>query len=165
MLFGFLGVVIAILTAVSGFGSTRYQTKEDWKGTTGDLAGIQEANRVIIFAPPAGEYLVNYCSKGSLTCGFPKIGVPANFLRQFPPTKGMVMVLPISRSCGARSNPKTATEVERGPHSLHRPARLILDYLDRNFIPKDEQEFYGDIKVFRYIPPPSLSQLEDAKAR
>ncbi len=153
MLYGFLGIILAAATALSAFGFLRYQEKENWRDATTKLLGIPEANRLIVFVPPAGEILFNYYSQRSpvMGRGVTKIGLPASFRIPAPP----------ARITGAGDIDRLKLAVESRKYSeidlvlAHEadPQGLVLDYLDQVFIRQEEQRFHG-LRIVRFVAPP-----------
>ena len=78
ILYGFLGIVLAAATALSGFGYVRNREKDDWRGATRYLLSIPETNRLIIFISRMGEPVFDYYAERfpSRRAGVTKMALP-----------------------------------------------------------------------------------------
>ena len=156
ILYGFLGIVLAVATALSGFGYLRDQEKEDWRGATTSLFKIPERNRLIVFAPTAGEILFDYYTQRfpAMGPGVRKMGLPMSHLEDFPPRLGAITspsdISPLKLAVESGKYSEIDLVISReSPDDVN---RLILDYLNQVFVRQAEQRFYG-IRIVRFLAP------------
>jgi 4-amino-4-deoxy-L-arabinose transferase-like glycosyltransferase len=156
ILFGFLGIVLALTTALSAFGYLRDQEKEDWRGAATSLLRIPERNRLIVFAPTAGEILFDYYAQRFPRLGpsVAKMGLPMSHLEDFPPRLGAITSLndiaplKLAVESGKYSEIDLVLSTE-SPDDLN---RLILDYLNQVSIRRLDQQFRG-VRIERFLAP------------
>jgi 4-amino-4-deoxy-L-arabinose transferase-like glycosyltransferase len=154
MLYGFLGIVLALVTTLSAFGYLRTQEKEDWRGASRSLLGISRGNRLIVFAPTAGEILFNYYAQRFQAArpDIVAIGLPRSFLEQFPPHLGAITgptdIAPLELA--VRSGNYSEVDLVLASESSDDLNQLAFDYLNRSLIFQEERHFYG-IKINRFL--------------
>jgi hypothetical protein len=156
ILYGFLGIVLALTTALSAFGYLRDQEKEDWRGAATSLLRIPERNRLIVFAPTAGEILFDYYAQRFPRLGpsVAKMGLPMSHLEDFPPRLGAITSLndiaplKLAVESGKYSEIDLVLSTE-SPDDLN---RLILDYLNQVSIRRLDQQFRG-VRIERFLAP------------
>jgi uncharacterized membrane protein len=157
ILYGSLAIVLAVTTALSVFGYLRNQEKEDWRDASTSLLGIPERNRLIVFAPTAGEILFDYYSGRFPAIGpsVAKMGLPMSHLEEFPPRLGAITspndISPLKLAVESRKYSEIDLVFSReSPDDVN---KLILDYLNQVFIRQEELQFYG-VRVVRYLASP-----------
>jgi len=155
VLYGFLGILLAATTALSAFGFLRYQEKENWRDATTRLVEIPETNRLIVFVPPAGEILFDYCSQRSpaMRRGVVKIGLPASFRIPAPPARITGANDIDGLKLTVESRKYSEIDLVLRHESLADPHGLALDYLNGTLIRYEEQRFYG-VRIVRFLARP-----------
>ncbi len=157
MLYGFLGIVLAAATALSGFGYLRYHEKDDWRGATSSLLRIPERHRLIVFISRMGEPLFDYYAQRSpaMGPGVAKMALPMSFLERFPPPLGReIDASDINRlKLAVESRKYSEIDLVLSYESRDDPNELVLDYLSQVFIHQEEQRFTG-IRIVRFLAPP-----------
>jgi len=159
VLYGFLGVAVAIVAILSGFGFVRYgegqvRNDEDWRGVIYTVATIPETNRLIVFAPPAGEVLFDYYARNlpSVDAGVARTGLPGAFYERFPPVKAKIIdEADINHLKGAVESRKY-TEIDVVLTHDVDPGGLIADYLERRYARGEEPAPSGPKMRIRIIP-------------
>ena len=154
ILYVLFAIVLAAATALSAVGYLRYQQKEDWRAATRTLLRNPEKNRLIVFAPTAGEILFDYYSGagGGRSPAVPRIGLPASFLEKNPPRLGAISgptdISPLRIAVQAeRYNEIDLVLSRESPEVL---SGLALEYLDQVFTRREEQRFFG-IRIIRFV--------------
>jgi uncharacterized membrane protein len=156
ILYGFLGIVLALTTALSAFGYLRDQKKEDWRGAATSLLRIPERNRLIVFAPTAGEILFDYYAQRFPGMGpsVAKMGLPMSHLEDFPPRLGAITsasdIGPLKLA--VESGKYSEIDLVLSPESPDDLNRLILDYLNQVFIRRLDQQF-REVRIERFLAP------------
>jgi 4-amino-4-deoxy-L-arabinose transferase-like glycosyltransferase len=162
-----IGIGLAAITALSGFGFVRYREAlvrngEDWRDVAAVLHNIPESNRLIVFVPPAGEIFFDSYGKllPSLGSGVATTGLPGGFHERFPPPKAKVV------DTGDINRLKQAVEAKKYAeidlvltHDVD-PHGLLYGYLGREFVRQEELPSGGtQIKIvpFRSLPAPESS--------
>jgi len=157
ILYGFLGIVLAVTTALSAFGYLRNQEKEDWRGAASSLLGIPEQNRLIVFAPTAGEILFDYYAQKLPATGpsVRKMGLPMSHLEDFPPRLGAITstsdIGPLKLA--VESGKYSEIDLVLSRESAEDLNEQILGYLNRAFARQEERRFYR-IRIVRFLAPP-----------
>jgi len=175
--YGILGILLAGTLALSAFGFIRYgeeavRNGEDWRGVTATLLTIPETNRLIVFAPPAGEIFFDYYGNylPTIHARVATTGLPAGFHDHFPPPKAkMIGPDDIQRlkqviQAGKYSEIDLVLAHEVDPHGL------IVDYLNKDFLRREEPKPSGSqirIIPFRAVsrPEPSAQNQHGGDAR
>jgi uncharacterized membrane protein len=157
MLYGFLGIVLAAATALSGFGYLRYHEKEDWRGAVSSLFRIPERNRLIVFIPRMGEPLFDYYAQRSpsMGLGLAKIALPVSYLESFPPPRGgQIHASHLNRlKLAVESGKYSEIDLVLSYEWHDDPNETVLNYLSQVFIRGEEQRFIG-IRIVRFMAPP-----------
>jgi uncharacterized membrane protein len=160
--YGFLGIVLAAATSLSGFGYLRYQEKDDWRGATSSLLRIPEKNRLIVFVARSGEILFDYYTQRfpTLDPGVAKMGLPMSYLERFPaPGIGVITgatdISPLKLAVESRKY--SEIDLVLSYERREDPNELVLNYLSQVFIRQEEQRFTG-IRIVRFMAPPSDQQ-------
>lgn len=148
--FAFLGAAIAGVTALSSIGFMRSEgisakNSEDWRGVIATVLAIPESNRLVLFAPPAGEIFFDYYSRNFPVKDARVVtnGLQDDFHARFPPPK--------SRIINENDVDRLRTLVESHDYSeidlvlTHDvdPHGFVADYLGRHFIRQQEPEPSG----------------------
>jgi hypothetical protein len=158
ILCGFLGIVLALTTALSGFGYLRDQEKEDWRGAATSLLRIPERNRLIVFVARSGEILFDYYAQRLPAMGpsVAKMGLPMGYREAFPPprvAKPMMQRSDIKPlTLAVESKQYSEIDLVLSHEAMDDPNEMVLDYLSQAFSHQDEQRFYG-IRIFRFLAP------------
>jgi 4-amino-4-deoxy-L-arabinose transferase-like glycosyltransferase len=158
ILYGFLGIVLAVATALSGFGYLRNQEKEDWRGATISLLRNPERNRLIVFVARSGEILFDYYTQRFPAMGpsVAKMGLPMSYREAFPPprvAKPMMRLSDVSPlTIAVESRKYSEIDLVLSHESMDDPNEMVLDYLSQAFSRHDEQRFYG-IRIVRFLAP------------
>jgi hypothetical protein len=158
ILYGFLGIVLALTTALSGFGYLRDQEKEDWRGAATSLLRIPERNRLIVFVARSGEILFDYYAQRLPAMGpsVAKMGLPMGYREAFPPprvAKPMMQRSDIKPlTLAVESKQYSEIDLVLSHEAMDDPNEMVLDYLSQAFSHQDEQRFYG-IRIFRFLAP------------
>ena len=157
VLYGFLGIVLAAATALSGFGYLRYREKDDWRDATGYLLRVPERNRLIIFISRMGEPLFNYYAQRSPAIGpdVTEMALPESFLERFPPPLGRpINADDINRlKVAVESRKYSEIDLVLSYESRDDANELVLGYLSQVFTRQEEQRFTG-IRIVRFAVPP-----------
>ena len=154
MVYGFLAIVLAFTTALSSFGYLRTQEKEDWRGASRSLLGTPDRNKLIVFAPTAGEIIFKYYAQGlsAPTSNIVTIGLPKSFLEQSPPRIGAITgptdISPLEHAVESKKFPEVDLVLESA--SRDDLNQLALGYLNRSFIFQEEQHFHG-VRIDRFL--------------
>jgi len=157
MLYGFLGIVLAAATALSGFGYLRYHEKEDWRGATSSLLRIPERNRLIVFIWRMEEHLFDYYAQRSPAMGpaVAKIDLSLSFVER--PKGREIYPVDINRlklAVKSRKYSEVDLVISHGRHDdPNDPNELVLDYLSQALTRQEEQRFTG-IRIVRFMAPP-----------
>lgn len=153
----FLGVAVAFVTALSSMGFIRAEGRsaknnEDWRGVIATVLAIPETNRLVLFAPPAGEIFFDYYSRNSSATDrqVARDGLQEDFHARFPPPK--------SRVIDENDVDRLKTLVESHNYSeidlvlTHEVDAhgLVVDYLDRHFV--RQQELGSSGSRIRIVP-------------
>jgi uncharacterized membrane protein len=158
ILYGFLGIVLAVTTALSGFGYLRDHEKEDWRGAATSLLRIPERNRLIVFVARSGEILFDYYTERLPAMGpsVAKMGLPMGYRETFPPprvAKPMMQLSDVSPlTVAVESRKYSEIDLVLSHESMDDPNEMVLDYLSQAFSRHDEQRFYG-IRIVRFLAP------------
>jgi hypothetical protein len=158
ILYGFLGIVLALTTALSGFGYLRDQEKEDWRGAATSLLRIPERNRLIVFVARSGEILFDYYAQRLPAMGpsVAKMGLPMGYREAFPPprvAKPMMQRSDIKPlTLAVESKQYSEIDLVLSHEAMDDPNEMVLDYLSQAFSHQDEQRFYG-VRIFRFLAP------------
>jgi uncharacterized membrane protein len=157
MLYGFLGIVLAAATALSGFGYLRYHEKDDWRGVISSLLRIPERNRLIVFIPRMGELLFDYYAQRSsaMGLGLAKIALPVSYLESFPPPRGgQIHASHLNRlKLAVESGKYSEIDLVLAWERHDDPNETVLNYLSQVFIRGEEQQFTG-VRIVRFMAPP-----------
>jgi hypothetical protein len=157
ILYAGLAVVMAFVTALSGWGYVRYQQKEDWRGASSALMNIQEENRLVVFDALAGEALFDYYAQGFAqpNSHISTTGVPISYHDQSP-TPAVTPIASESDFSRLRASVESGKFSEIDLVSSHTsysdPNDLVENYLNRVFTRRAEQQFYG-IRIVRFLTP------------
>jgi len=155
MLYGFLGIVLAAATALSGFGYLRYHEKEDWRGAISSLLRIPERNRLIVFLSTMEEHLFDYYAQRSpaMGLGLAKIALPLSFVER--PKGREIYAVDINRlrlAVESRKYSEIDLAISHDFDDPNDPNELVLDYLSEVFIRGEEQRFTG-VRIGRFMAP------------
>jgi len=157
MLYGFLGLVLAATTALSGFGYLRNQQKDDWRGAITSLLRIPERNRLIVFIPRMGEPLFDYYAQSSSAGGLDlaKIALPVSYLESFPPPRGgQIYSTHLNRlKLAVESGKYSEIDLLLSWEQHDDPNETVLNYLSQVYIRGEEQQFSG-VRFVRFMAPP-----------
>lgn len=159
MLYGLLGFVLAVTTALSAIGYLRHQQKEDWREASRSLLTIPERNRLIVFVPPAAEMLFDYYARNfpAEGSGVVRVSLPASYHEQFPFPKARVIgAAEVNRLRLAMESTKYSEVDLVLAHGVD-PQGLVTNYLSRAFV-HQEQQVYGpgvSFLIIRFIEPRS----------
>lgn len=153
MLYGALGSVLAVATALSGIGYLRNHPKEDWRGAIASLLSIHEGDRLVVFVPTAGELLFHYygpkLARGTRLSSH--IGLPSSRLERFPPqlgaTSGPTDITPLKAAVESRDFAEIDLVV--APQSGPDMEPLVDRYLEQSFQYYREQNF-NEVRVIRF---------------
>jgi hypothetical protein len=156
ILYGFLGIVLAAATALSGFGYLRYREKDDWRGATSYLLRIPERNRLIIFISRMGEPLFVYYTQrfSAMGPGPTRMALPESALERFPPPLGRpIEANDINRLRLTMASAKyPEIDLVLSYESRDDANELVLSYLSQAYMRQEEQRFTG-IRIVRFVAP------------
>ncbi len=157
ILYGFLGVVLAATTALSGYGYLRHHQKDEWRGATSSLLRIPESKRLIVFVPKSGEIIFDYYARRfpAMDPVVAKMGVPVGFYEWFARPGGTITdPSDISRlKLAVESKKYSEIDLVLSHAKKYDPSELVLEYLSRVLIRQEEQRFYG-VRIVRFLAPP-----------
>lgn len=153
ILYGALGSVLAVVTALSGIGYLRNHPKQDWRGAIASLLSIHEDDRLVVFMPTAGELLFDYY--GPKQAGGTRlsshIGLPSSRLERFPPqlgaTSGPTDITPLKAALESRDYREIDLVVS--PESGPDMEPLVDRYLKQSFQYFSEQSF-NEVRLIRF---------------
>lgn len=145
VLYSSLAILLAVATALSVVGFLRYQQKENYRGAISFLLAISESNRLIVFLSGGDKELFDYYSQRvpARVPGVVRTALRWSFLGQFPrPTGKAIDAIDISRLklWLARDYSEVDLVLSRPQDD---PNELILNYVDRVLVRRDEQWFTG----------------------
>jgi 4-amino-4-deoxy-L-arabinose transferase-like glycosyltransferase len=159
----YAALAVAGVTALSSIGFIRSGEKlmkngEDWRGVIATVLTIPETNRLVLFAPPAGEIFFDYYSRTfpASDTRVARNGLHEDFHAQFPPPKSRII----------NENDVDRLRTLVGSHNYSEidlvlthevdPKGLVVDYLDRHFLRQQEPAPSG--QRIRIIPFRAVSQ-------
>lgn len=157
LVYGFLAIVLGVLTALSGFGYLRYEQKEDWRDATDKLLTIPESNRLILFVPSAEEIVFDYYAQRSpaMNPSVTRMALPVSYRDWYPTPKLKIKpdrndINPLKLAVESRKYSEIDLVLSGG--RLFPPYDAVLNYLNPIFTRQEEQQFYG-VKVIRFLQP------------
>ena len=162
-LYAALGLALGGITAFSGFGFIRAEQEwaksgEDWRGAITTVLTIPETDRLIIFAPPAGEIFFDYYSRNfaATSTRVARAGLQADFHGRFPPPKSRIITGNDIERLKMLVESHNYSEIDLVLTHQVDPYGITANYLGSRFVRQDELTPAGPITVipFRALQPP-----------
>jgi hypothetical protein len=157
MVYGFLGIALSTVIAVSTFGFLRYEGQEDWRSAANHLLRISDGERLIVFVTQGLEIPFNYYSS-RFRGPAPRIAEmslqPSSSEGSPARTRETTGVVPDLNALKLVVESYKYEEIDLvlSHEKLGDPNGLALNYLNKACVLQEERNFQG-IRVLRFLTP------------